>query len=218
MSWDALLESTYGLHRIGMSVPTALDQLARSGEGTSQTLAARWLAHRWRLGDPAVALRELAAPRPQERFVLETLVVCLERAAADHDRTLSVAIEQMHAERATRRLPKVRASRTLQLALILVALSAGDDLDRATERAVAAFGSRRIAALRVTLERAEASATPTVRAIENVLTEERARERRARGRVSWRALPRALVLALGLTLAALGVVAPGSADLRLVGW
>lgn len=218
MSWDALLESTYGLHRIGMNVPTALGQLARTGEGTSQMLAARWLSHRWRLGDPAEAIRRLAAPGPYERFVLETLAVCLERPAADHDRALSLAIEQLHAERATRRLRKGRASRTLRLALIVVALSAGDSLDRATERAVAAFGGRRMAALRVTLGRAQASATPTMQALENVLTEERSHERWARGRASWRALPHAVALALALTLAALGVVAHGSADLRLAGW
>ena len=72
--------------------------------------------------------------------------------------------------------------------------------------------------MRATLDRAERRATPTIQAIENLLNAERSHERRSRERISWRALPHAMALALTLTVALLGVVAPGSAELSLAGW
>lgn len=218
MSWGDLLEATRGLHCIGMSIPSALEQHARSSEDPSARLALRWRRERWRVGDPVIAMRSLAssARHPHDRFALETLLVCLERPSADHDRTLSVAVDQLRAERAGVSPLSFRRRATLRLALVVVALSGGESCAQATRRATAAFG--RDGALLAALARAERGATPTVQAVKNLLSEERSRLRRLRRRLSWRALPRAVAAALMLTMALLGVVAPGSADLCLGGW
>ena len=215
MGWQALLEAMDGLQGIGMGIPAALEQHARSGEGVSRDLAEEWQLHRWRLGDPAAAMRALApnARGPYDRFVLEVLVLCLERPSADHRRMLTVALARLRAARFEGDRPRGAAA-VLRLALVLVALTAGEDLGNATERTVAAFGRRRLRRLRATLERVERSAAPPARAIENVLRTQRLHDRRG----SWLALSRAAGLALAITLTALTVIVGGSAGLGVAGW
>lgn len=134
MGWQALLEAMDGLQGIGMGIPAALEQHARSGEGVSRDLAEEWQLHRWRLGDPAAAMRALApnARGPYDRFVLEVLVLCLERPSADHRRMLTVALARLRAARFEGDRPRGAAA-VLRLALVLVALTAGEDLGNATE-------------------------------------------------------------------------------------
>lgn len=213
MTWGVLLESVHDLQRMGMSVPVALEHHARSGEGETRALARRWLVLRTRYGDPARAMRGLAsqAHRPRDRFVLEVLVVCLERPAAAHDRTLKAATDQLRLERAVS--SRLRASRTQPLALVLAALYAGDDVAQAIARTETAFGSRRVNALSARLERARGGAVPAVQIVLDALSEERSRQR-----LSPPVLPRTAAVGFALTLAAAGVFVPGSTGLTLAGW
>ena len=204
MSLRALLAVADDLHRVGMSVPIALEHCARSGVGSSSEQANRWLTLRLQLGDPVESMRRLAseARDPRERLAAEALVICLERSGADHHRTLQIAARYV-------RRDDLRPD-TAALALVLVALASGEDGVRAIERAGAAFGERRVAAARSVWDHAERSALPGSQAIENALRD--LLEPR-------RAVPlrRAATIAFAVTLTAFSLL-PGSADLGLAGW
>lgn len=203
MTWRLLLEAVYGLHRIGMSVPIALEEMARS-EGASGSPAARWLSLRLQLGDPVDALRHLAAEIRQvpERLAAECLVICLERPAADHHRMLRLAREQARVEEGR--------STTASLALMLVALASGEAHDEALARVTAVFGERRARAARSLLERAGRGAVPSGEHIQNALRGMRAPRRTV-------PLRAAALLALGMTLTSVSVL-PASVEFGLVGW
>lgn len=219
MSWVALLDAVHGLHRVGMSVPMTLEQHARSGEGPSQRLAHRWLRLRLRHGDPVDAMRAMggSARTSHDRFVLETLAICLERSAGGQ--VLDIATRQLRDERASgyaHRWPFLSAPESLVLGLVQVALSGGDDVTRAADRVVEVFGSRRADRARAVLNRADRGAIPLTQAVANAVTE--AREAQAQRRATLTVLPRAVAVASALTVTALGVIAPGSTELGLAGW
>ncbi|MGN6162512.1 MAG: hypothetical protein ACTHOG_12525 [Marmoricola sp.] len=102
MTGVALLQSVLALHRIGMTVPRALEHEAASRNGVSHALASRWRAIRVRTGDPVGAVRQLCleAGDRRDRFALEALRLCLESPEADHERMLSVAADYLDRERA----------------------------------------------------------------------------------------------------------------------
>jgi hypothetical protein len=204
MSWVALLEVVDGLHRIGMSVPIAMEEHARSGVGAGRDAAAAWLSARLRLGDPIEAMRSVAGELrdPTERFAAECLQICLERSGADHHRTLRVAREQLRLDRGR--------PETLSFALALVALTSGEAGGRAIERTTTAFGERRTDAVRSLLVRSTDGAVPPVQSLRHALREMRATRRT----VPWRG---AAASAFALTAAVAGSL-PSSVELGLVGW
>jgi hypothetical protein len=127
-----------------MPVAVALEELARE---SLEPLAGRWWRARLRVGDHVGAMR---AMKPTTRddldvFVIEVLVMCLERANADHRETLWMALHYVRAERSA---SPSRRRRRLAVGLIMVALGDGEEVEPAKARAAAAFGSRSATGLR----------------------------------------------------------------------
>lgn len=99
-------------------------------------------------------------------------------------------------------------------ALILVALAAGESVDRAIERAEMVVGRRSSLRVRGVLGSARRAAAPQASQVEVALAVQRTSSR-------WMArvgLLYAMAATLGMTLAALALVVPSSTEIGIVGW
>ncbi|MGN6162511.1 MAG: hypothetical protein ACTHOG_12520 [Marmoricola sp.] len=100
------------------------------------------------------------------------------------------------------------------LALVLVALAGGSELEPAARRAEEAFGARGSRQLRTMLQRCVPGAAPQVTLVQSLLREDVP----ARGGRRWLVLVGLLLAAVGLTLAAIALVLPSTTELGLAGW